>query len=125
MPAAVINKIEAGHPDEPADCALVSLATYLGCSYTDCIRLAMVRDAAGGKRGHWPGTIIRIAADMGHTLRRRKLTEDSYGICCVPGHAAVVREGLVIDRYTVWPVDVWLKAFGAKPSDATVLEADE
>lgn len=123
MPPAVINKIEAGHPDEGADCAMVSLATYLGVSYTDTIRLAAARDSHMGKRGLWPGTIIRIAGDLGHTLRRRRLDEDSYGLILIPGHCAVVREGLVIDRWTIWPLDVWLAAFKMRPSDATVLEA--
>lgn len=123
MAAAVINKIEAGHPDETSDCAMVSLATYLGVSYTDCIRLAVARDSELGKRGLWPAAIIKIAADLGHTLKRRKLHDDSYGIILVPKHAAVVREGLVIDRWTVWPLDVWLAAFKVQPSKATVLEA--
>ena len=118
MPAAVINRIETGHPDEQADCVMVSLATYLAISYTDVIRLATVLDSQHGKRGLWPGTAIRIAADFGHTLKRRKLTEDSYGIVFTPTHAGVVREGLVIDRNTIWPVDVWLKTLRCPPSRA-------
>ena len=122
MPAQIINRIEAGHRDERADCAMSALSVYLGVSYTDCIRLATVLDHQHGKRGLWPGTLIRMAADFGHTLVRRKLTEDSYGVICIPGHAAVVRGELVIDRDTIWPVDVWLRAFKMRPSDATVLE---
>ena len=121
MPAAVINRIEAGHRDEQADCAMSALACYLGVSYTDCIRLATVLDREHGKRGLWPQTMIRIAADFGHALKRTKLVEDSYGIVVIPGHAAVVREGLIIDRDTIWPVDVWLAAFKTKPSKAIVL----
>ena len=122
MPGLTINKIETGHKDEGADCAMSALACYLGVSYTDTIRLATVMDRNHGKRGLWPGTLIRIAADFGHTLKRTTLTEDSYGVLCVPGHAAVVRNELVIDRDTIWPVDVWLAAFKCKSSRAIVLE---
>ncbi len=125
MPAAAILKIEPGHPDERADCAMSALACYLGVSYTDCIRLATVMDRQHGKRGLWPATVIRIAADFGHTLKRAKLTEDSRGVILVPGHAAVVWNELVIDRDTIWPIDVWLAAFKCKPSRAQVLTVAE
>ncbi len=126
MPAAAILKIEPGHPDERADCAMSALACYLGVSYTDCIRLATVMDREHGKRGLWPGTIVRIAAEFGHTLKRTKLTEESRGVIIVPGHAAVVcNEPVVIDRDTVWPVDVWLAAFKCPPSRAKVLTVVE
>jgi len=123
--APIVNRVEVGHQDERADCAMSALACYLDVSYTDTIRLATVMDSHHGKRGLWPATMIRIAADFGFTLRRQKLTEDSYGIILVPGHAAVVRQELVIDRNTIWPLDVWLAQFRCRPSKATVLSVVE
>lgn len=125
MAVAVINRVEPGHPDERADCAMSALAVYLGVSYTDAIRLATVLDRNHGKRGLFTNTIIRIAADFGHTLRRTKLHDDSYGIICGPDHCAVVRNELVIDRNTIWPVDLWLREWRARPADTIVLEAVE
>lgn len=123
MPAAVINKLEAGHPDEPADCAMVALKAYLDVSYTDIIRCATLRDSCEGKRGLWPATAIKIAADLGHALKRTRLTEDSYGVVFVPGHAAMVRNGLVFDRKEVMPLRVWMKKQKVPRSRATVLVA--
>ena len=121
MPAAVINKIEAGHADETADCTMTSLATYLGVAYTDCIRFATLFDRQAGKRGLTTRAVKRIAAELGHPLRSVKLSDDAYGIILAPTHAAVVRNDLVIDRNTVWPLDVWMKEHRAKPGTTTVL----
>ena len=119
--AAIVNQLENGHPHEPGDCAIVALAVYLQVPYTEILRRASVRDSAKGRRGLWPTTMQKIAADFGRTLTRAKLTEDSYGVIVVPGHAAVVRAGLVLDRLTVWDVDDWLSNQKMAPSDAFVL----
>lgn len=121
MPAAVINKVEAGHADEQADCCMTSLATYLGVAYTDCIRFATVFDRQAGKRGLTIRAVKRIAAELGHPLRSIKFTEDVYGIIFAPSHAAVLRNELVIDRASVWPLDVWMKEHKARPTNTTIL----
>ena len=108
MSAAVVNKIQPGY--EPNDCAICALACYLGEEYTLVLRaVTLVDRRAMGQDGLWRKTMIRVAARMGHRLVKRRVDPDEgYGIICGPCHAAVLRDGLVIDRDTVWPIDAWL-----------------
>jgi hypothetical protein len=106
--AAPVNRLHAGQ--EPNDCAVCSLACYLGVSYTEVIRAVTLADRrAMGRDGLWRKTMVRVAARLGvKLLKRRPHPEDGYGIICAPAHAAVLREGFVLDRDTVWPLDAWL-----------------
>lgn len=122
MPAAV-NRLESGYPDEP-DCGLVALSVYLGIGYPEVLRAVAKLDRKQGRGGLWRRTMIRVAAALGHTLKRRKLTEDSYGILVTLDHAAVVRAGLVLDRLTVWEVDDWCRDQKIDPGECEYLEAE-
>jgi len=114
MPASV-NRLESGHPSEPNDCAITSLANYLGIDYTDVIRVASRVTPDGGKTGLTVRAIRRIAALCGQplTIRRTFDPDESYGIVVVQwrghneAHAAVLREGWVQDRNLVYTWHDW------------------
>ena len=122
MPAAV-NRLEAGYPDETGDCAMVALSVYLGVPYTDVLRVVASADRHQGRRGLWRRTMIRVAATLGHTLRKRRIRDDSYGILVTHDHAAVVRGGLVLDRLTVWTRADWLADQRVELGQCDYLEA--
>jgi len=123
MPAAVVVRLEDGFRNEP-DCAIVSLAMYLGASYADVIRVVVATDRTQGRQGLSRRGIVRVAARLGHTLRRRTLDlEDGHGIIVTHDHAAVLMMGRVLDRFSNWPADLWLADQGAKPEDCTLYTA--
>lgn len=125
MPAVDVNELDPGHPDESGDCCMVALKVYLGIKYTEALRSATRLDDEQGRKGLWTRTVQRIAHEHGHTLtRRRKIDwEEDYGIVLTPRHAAVLRNGLVLDRMTVWEPEAWLKHWQADASDCTLLVA--
>lgn len=114
MPASV-NRLEVGHASEPNDCAITSLANYLGVDYTDVIRIAARVTPDGGKTGLTVRAIRRIAALCGQplTIRRTFEPDEAYGIVVVQwrghreAHAAVLREGWVQDRNLVYTWHDW------------------
>lgn len=96
---------------EPNDCALVALSMYLGVSYENVLRKVTVTDRRQGRDGLWSRTMIRIAKELGHTLKRRMKfdLENDYGILRLPDHAAVLRNGLVIEgNGTIWDAEAYL-----------------
>lgn len=120
--AALVNHLIEGNPDEPGDCAIVALRTYLGVPYTDLLRAVTVLDRKQGRAGVWRRTMIRVAAQFGVVLRRRKADpEDGYGILVTHDHAVVLREGWILDRCEVWPVDVWCRSRGVKLDECDFL----
>lgn len=125
MPAVDINEMDQGHPDERGDCCLVALKAYLGIPYTESLRSAAFLDPDQGRKGLWTRTIQKVAARHGHKLVRRKAFDwdEDYGIILAPTHAAVLRNGLVIDRWTVWPPEVWCKHWQCEPDDCVLLVA--
>ena len=125
MPAVDINELDAGHPDEKGDCCLVALKAYLGIPYTESLRAATVLDAEQGRKGLWTATVQKIAAQHGHKLVQRRVFDwdDAYGILLAPRHAAVLRGGLVLDRWTVWPPDAWCSHWQCDPEDCVLLVA--
>ena len=125
MSAAPVNRLHAGQ--EPNDCAICSLACYLGVPYTEVIRAVTLADRrAMGRDGLWRKTMIRVAARLGTKLVKRKVNpEDGYGILAGPFHAAVLREGFVLDRDTVWPLDAWLLDQKVTLDDCDLLVAVE
>jgi hypothetical protein len=77
-------------------------------TYADVIRAA-AQERDKGREGLTLRAIVRVAARLGHTLRRRKLDPDEgYGLIASPSHAAVLLDGRVLDRLTNWPLDAWL-----------------
>lgn len=127
MSALDVNEMDPGHPDEAGDCAMVALKVLLGIKYTDALRAAARLDTEEGRNGLWMRTMQRIAHEHGHKLvqRRRFDWDDAYGLICAPSHAAVLRNGLVLDRMTVWPWDAWLKAQEAEPDQCVLLVVKE
>jgi hypothetical protein len=109
MPPATVIRLEDGYTDEP-DCAVVALAMYLGASYPEVIRAVATLDRRRGRGGVSRRGLVRVAAVLGHTLRKRKLDPwDGEGIIYATEHAAVLLRGRVADRLTNWPLEAWLK----------------
>lgn len=128
MPAAVINRLEAGHELERADCGMAALATYLeGVTYPEVIRAATLTDRDAGRTGLWRKTLVRMAAGFGDTLiiRRKFDPDEDYGILVTSTHAAVLRNGLVLDRHTAAPWDVWLQQHKAELKECVLLVVKE
>lgn len=126
MSAAAILRVEKQR--ETSDCAVAALSMYLGVTYEDVLRAVTVGDRYQGKQGLWRRTIVRIAARLGHTLRvRRKFDLDSeYGILRLPDHAAVLRNGLVIDGDgTIWDADAYLANRNVDQDDCELLVTGE
>jgi len=122
MTAAAVNRLEAGYPGDP-DCGLVALSVYLGVSYTDVLRAVTTLDRRQGRNGLWRRTMVRVAAALGYTLKRRTPDEEAYGILVTADHAAVLRGGLVLDRLTVWELDDWLRDQKTELGQCDYLEA--
>lgn len=126
MPALDVNELDPGHPDESGDCCLVALKVYLGIKYTEALRSATRLDDEQGRKGLWTRTVQRIAHEHGHRLVRQRRAidwDEDYGIVMSPTHAAVLRDGLVLDRMTVWEPDAWCKAWQCEPSECVLLVA--
>lgn len=113
---------------EPNDCAIVALSMYLGVSYEDVLRAVTVSDSLQGRQGLWTRTMIRIAKRLGHPLKLRKSVdlESDYGILRLPEHAAVLRNGLVIDGDgTIWDADAFLAQWHVDARDCQLLVTRE
>lgn len=125
MPGAAVIRLEDGYRLEP-DCATVALAVYLGVPYATVIRAIAATDRARGRDGLSRRGIVRVAATLGHTLRRRRLDPDEgFGIIVAPEHAAVLLDGRVIDRLTIWPLEAWLVDQKCLLTDCDYYEAVE
>lgn len=125
MSAAVLKVVTCR---EPNDCAIVALSMYLGESYEDVLREVTTTDRRKGRDGLWTQTIRRIAKKLGHTLRLRTAIdwESDYGILRLPEHAAVLRNGLVIEvDGTVWEADAFLAQWHVEPRDCQLLVTSE
>lgn len=127
MPALDVNELDPGHPDEKGDCGMVALKVYLGIPYTSALRAATLLDSEQGRNGLWTRTMQRIAHEHGTRLvqRRRFDWDEDYGLIVAPRHAAVLRNGLVLDRMTVWEWPAWLAEQGAEAEDCLLLVAKE
>jgi ABC-type bacteriocin/lantibiotic exporter with double-glycine peptidase domain len=102
------------------DCAVWSLAMYLGKPYDEVWQVVQKLDRSKGRDGLHTATMRRVAKKLGHPLLKlpaTKITDDSYGVIAVThpqnAHAAVVRNGLVFDvDMTVWDLPTWLEGIG-------------
>lgn len=105
-----VNRLEAGHDAETADCAIVSLGVLLGIPYTDMLRAVTLTDAHMGRDGLTTRNIKRVAKQCGVTLvkRRQPDWDEDYGLIMTQNHCAVLRNGLVFDRLMVWECADWL-----------------
>lgn len=112
MPA-LVTKIEQGR--EGADCAIATLAMYLGRSYEDTLRAVTRVDPDGGRQGLFTEQIQRAARKLGEPLRYRQRVslDDDYGILCFPDHCNLLRRGQVIEpNGTIWDADDYCAAHG-------------
>lgn len=124
MSAAAVNRLVKNvHDINPGDCGLVSLSTYLNVSYTDIIRIAARVQEDGGKNGLHLAAMKRIAELCGSPLKVKRNfdPDEDYGIVWIwrkrsrIAHAAVLRNGLVLDRDTVWEWLDWVADQTPKP----------
>lgn len=122
MSAAPILKVVRQR--EERDCAVAALAMYLGATYEDVLRAVTVTDRLQGRTGLWSKTIVRIAKRLGHQLRVRNTFdwESDFGILRLPEHAAILRNGLVIDTNgTIWDADAYLSHKNLEPTDCQLM----
>lgn len=112
---------------EEADCAIVALASYFGESYEDVLRVVTVTDRTQGRNGLWRKTMVRIAKRLGHSLKVRTAIDwdSDYGILRLPTHAALLRNGLVVDTDgTLWDADAYLSHKQVTPDECELLVSD-
>lgn len=104
-----VNKVVFGLiRDEGADCAIVSLAMFLGQEYNDVLRKIVEIDKRyKGKVGLSTAQIKKVCKAFGVEVRlKKKVEEDDYGILLMNDHAALVRNGLVINP--LWGgIEIW------------------
>jgi hypothetical protein len=123
MPLPPVIRLENGYDDEP-DCAIVALTVYLGAAYADVIRAVTATDRSKGRDGLSRRGLVKVASKLGHTLRKRQLDpEEGMGIIVAPSHAAVLMDGRVIDRLSIWPLDGWLVSQKCKLNDCDLYVA--
>jgi hypothetical protein len=125
--AASVNRLENGHDAESADCAIISLGCYLGIPYPEMLRAATLSDKDAGRDGLTVRTIKRMAASYGAALvhLRRFDPDEDYGLVVTPDHCAVLRNGLVFDRLTVWEWADWLVNQRIEASQCVLLVVKE
>lgn len=100
------------------DCAIWSLSVLTGIAYEDVLLAAAKVDTRAGANGLWFGQLVRIARLLGVTLRRKRRAdlETDTGILSLYldgryGHAAVLKQGQIIDvDSTVWDAEAYLAA---------------
>lgn len=123
MPASAVIRLEDGYRNEP-DCAVVALSAYLGARYADVIRAVVASDRSKGREGLSRRGIVRVAARLGHTLRKRQIDpEEGHGIIVTIDHAAVLVDGRVVDRLSIWPLEAWLVEQGCEMVDCSLYVA--
>ena len=124
MSAAAINHLIEGYGD---DCGIVALCEYLGRDYPEVVRAAIAVDRRQAAAGLGRRTIIRIAAQLGVTLVLQRVfdPDEAYGIIVSTDHAAVLRNGLVLDRMAVSDLADWLDNLKAQLTDCQLLVVKE
>ena len=124
--AAAVTRIVINR--EPNDCGIVALAMLLGLSYEDVLRATTLSDRHQGRKGLWTRTMQRIAKRLGHTLRVRSTVDwdGDYGLLRLPEHAAILRNGLIIDvDGTIWDVETYMTNRKVEPMDCELLVCEE
>lgn len=110
QPPALITQHIRGRED--GDCAIAAVATYLNQTYEDVLRVVSEVDKKNkGKKGLFPAQLKKVCAGFGVNLKKRtgvNLQED-YGLLWMPGHIAVIRNGLLFDADgSIWDVEDYL-----------------
>lgn len=122
-----VNRLEAGHDAETADCAIVSVGVLIGVPYTEMLRAATLTDAHMGRDGLTVRNIKRMAKQCGVTLvkKREPDWDEDYGLIVTQDHCAVLRNGLVLDRLMVWEWSDWLVDQKCQVGEAELLVVKE
>lgn len=109
-----------------SDCAIATLAMYLGYSYVDVLRVAALKEKQyQAKHGMMVDEIIATAKLLGTTLSFSRTVdlEDDYGILVLPEHVNLLRNGLIIDPDgTIWEVDDYLQFYELKDQIEGILK---
>lgn len=113
MPA-LVTRIEHGRED--ADCAVATLAMYLGRTYEDVLRVVSRVDRRdAGKFGLFTEQIQAAAKRLGEPLRLRPTfdLEEDYGILVFHDHVNLLRRGQILEpNGTVWDADDYCALYG-------------
>lgn len=117
------------------DCAVWCLATFLSIPYEEIVAAAAMVDREAGLDGLYFGQMIRIAANLGVTLRRRDAInlEEDTGILGIVfrrdrlGHVVVLKRGQILDMrgvgISIWDADAWLHTKRAQTDGILVMES--
>lgn len=104
---------------EANDCAICALATYLGVSYEDVLRVVTRVDAKeAGREGLFSAQMRNVAKALGFRVRWRRFVDldDAFGILYVLDHALVVWNGMAIDcDGSIWHIDDYLQVKDLAP----------
>lgn len=128
MTPAAVNRLESGHDAERADCAILSLGAYLGIPWPEVLRAVTVIDKRHmGREGLTRRATVKIAAAFGVRIAAKRVIDwdEDYGLLFTPDHCAVLRNGLVMDRATVWEWADWLIDQKISASDCTLYVVKE
>lgn len=113
MPA-LVTRIERGR--EEADCAVATLAMYLGRTYEDVLRVVSRVDRRdAGRYGLFTEQIQAAAKRLGEPLRLRAAVdpEEDYGILVFHDHVNLLRRGQILEpNGTVWDYDDYCTTYG-------------
>ena len=96
------------------DCAIATLAMYLGVNYEDILSVASqtVNRPLLHRAGMWTKDIKATAGALGVSLKMRRTfdPEMADGILVMKEHVAILRDGIVIDPSdgTIWDADVYI-----------------
>lgn len=114
-PALITTHIKGREED---DCAIAAIATYLNQTYEDVLRVVSEVDKKNkGKKGLFPAQLRKVCAHFGVNVKKSRGLHilDEYGLLWMPGHVAVIRNGLLFDADgSIWDVEDYLKHHGVE-----------
>jgi hypothetical protein len=106
---------------EERDCVIGVLASFLGASYEDTLRAAMLAVPNMRKDGYTSDQIRRIAANLDHPLvfnksPKRWSLDSSIGILMFRDHVAILWRGSIWDpNNTLWQAQHYLTHYNYVP----------
>ena len=115
---------------EEKDCVIGTLASYLGASYEDTLRAAVLVVPNMNKVGYTTPQIQKIAAQLGRPLvfnksPKRWNLKDSIGILMFRDHVAILWKGNIWDpNNTLWQAEHYLKHYSYEPLGLLTLKKE-
>lgn len=116
---------------EDNDCVIATLATFLGASYEDTLRAAVLAVPNMRKEGYSTAQIRKIAKNLGFTLRLNKsgarwTLQDSVGILVFHDHVAILWKGNIWDpSSSLWKAEHYLAHYNYVPEGLLTLKAEK